>query len=137
MVIAALLTISLVEGLYLRSASSPTSVTVLSEVPVIGNRTMNLTQVVEKELVLPFRGQYSVETHGKAILYVQTGEKLYRNPKTIRLDTSRAVKIILLNQSTDVNVMFRYHRRENYGMIASILLAAGVASLAVRMLRFE
>jgi hypothetical protein len=134
---AALLEVVLFEGLYIRTASSPKSVTVLSEIPVIGNRTMNMTQVAEKELVLPFMGQYSVEMRGKAIFYVQTREKLYREPKTIHVDTSRAIRVILLNQSTDVGVTFRYNKRENYGMIASILLLAGVVALAVRMFRFE
>lgn len=67
---------------------------------------------------------------GNCTLYVQTDSCLLRNPNTITV-TNRGIRVILLNQTTDVVVKFIPQRRIDYTTILFLLVVGRVMRYAV------
>ncbi|EEB73979.1 conserved hypothetical protein [Thermococcus sp. AM4] len=106
--------------------------------PGMGNTssTFDIVQVAEKDLVLPAAGTYGVSLSGNCTLYVQTDSGLLRNPNTITV-TNRGIRVILLNQTTDVVVKFIPQRRIDYTTPVFLLVVGSVMGYAVRVFKFE
>ncbi|MDV3103189.1 hypothetical protein [Thermococcus waiotapuensis] len=92
-------------------------------------------QVAYKEVVLPVAGTYRVSFTGNCTLYIQTAEGLTRNPERISV-SNRALRIVILNQTTDVTV-----RLTPEGSLPSspiiLLLLGGVIGYAFGVFKFE
>ncbi|MCD6524308.1 MAG: hypothetical protein J7K48_04840 [Thermococcus sp.] len=96
---------------------------------------LGTAQVAQEELVLPAAGAYDVVLIGNCTLYVQTDDKLLKNPRTLTV-TNRGIRIIILNQTTDVTVKFIPQQRIDK-IPAILLLLGGVVGYAVRVFKFE
>ncbi len=92
-------------------------------------------QVAYKEVVLPAAGEYRVSFTGNCTLYIQTATGLTKNPEKISA-SNRAVRIVLLNQTTDVTVRLAPERDVPYSL-PTLLLFGSVIGYAFRVLRFE
>ncbi len=134
---AAMLSIGVIGVLYIQSTSSPVQTRALFQIPTIGGKQINEVQVSSKEIVLPITGEYSVKMRGKAELYIQTDSKLYRNPEKITIDKVRIIRVILLNQSSDVYVELKHRGIPDYKLPLFLLIAGGVMGLAFRVFKFE
>ncbi len=135
-VVASLLSVGTAWGLYLHASSSPVGVEVLFQFPATG-KGFNMVQAANKEIVLPLTGEYSVDMRGNAELYIQTASKLYKNPVKISIKGSRVVRVIILNQSSDVRVEFQHEGAPTYALPLVAIALSGVIGFAVGMLKFE
>jgi len=95
-----------------------------------------IVQVASRELVLPAAGTYRVLTSGNCTLYVQTGEGLLKNPGSISVK-NRGIRVVILNQTSDVVVRFVPQGRVNWAVPAVVLLIGGAAGYAFGVLKFE
>lgn len=92
-------------------------------------------QVAYKEVVLPAAGTYRVSFTGNCTLYIQTADGLTKNPERISV-SNRALRIVILNQTTDVTVRLTPEKNVPYSPII-LLLLGGVIGYAFRVFRFE
>lgn len=93
-------------------------------------------QVARKDLILPTTGKYRVLFNGNCTLYVQTEDGLFKNPDTISIK-SRGVRVVIVNQTSDVTVRFVPIRWIPYTPVVFTLIAGGIAGYALRVLKFE
>ena len=135
-IMASLISIVVIDALYFHATSQSVQTRILFQIPNTGKQ-LNLVQVVSKEVVLPLTGEYSVKMRGRANLYIQTNSKLYRNPEEITVDEVRIIRIILLNQSSDVCIELQHKRAPDYKLPLLLVITGGVMGLAVRMFKFE
>lgn len=135
-VVASLLSAGTAWGLYLHASSSPVRVEVLFQFPSTG-KDFNMVQAANKEIVLPLAGRYSVVMKGNAELYIQTASGLYKNPAKISVEMSRVVRVIIINQSSDVLIELRHEGAPTYAFPLVAVVLSGVVGLAVGMLKFE
>lgn len=97
---------------------------------------LSIVQVASRELVLPAAGTYRVLTSGNCTLYIQTGDGLLKNPGSISVK-NRGIRLVILNQTSDVVVRFVPQGRVNWTVPAIVLLIGGVAGYAFGVLKFE
>lgn len=92
-------------------------------------------QVAYKEVVLPAAGSYRVSFTGNCTLYIQTTKGLTKNPEKISV-SNRALRIVLLNQTTDVILRLTPERDAPYSLPV-LLLFGGVIGYAFGVFKFE
>ena len=134
--VASLVSVGVAGLLYFHTTLSPSRVDVLFQIPSIEKHS-SIVQVASNEIMLPVTGEYSIRIKGNAELYIQTASKLYKNPREVDVQKSRVVRVILLNQSTDVRVELRHTGAPDFRLLLLTLVIGGVIGLAVGMLKFE
>ncbi|NJF24946.1 hypothetical protein [Thermococcus sp. Bubb.Bath] len=138
-IIAAILSSTfIVMGEYVNSSEKSFRIELQMFLPSELKKTSNVSmeQVARRDLTLPATGKYRVSVMGNCTLYVQTDEGLFKNPDRIFV-TSRGVRVVIVNQTSDVTVRFAPIHSIPYTAVILILIAGGVSGYALRVLKFE